>query len=178
MQARLPVLILSLSLLLGSAAAATDAQINAAFQQFQIAQRDDAGVEAALEQFSKLLAAEPGNPLLMVYTGAATALRARAALLPWKKMSHAEDGLAQIDKALQLLQPSHDQVLHRGTPLSLETRFVAANTFLALPSMFNRGPRGTKLLAEIQASPLFAQSPTGFQEAVRACAAKLQKDGK
>lgn len=178
MQARFPVLLLSLALMLGSAAAATDAQIDTAFQQFQLAQRDDAGIEASIEQFSKLLAAEPGNPLLMAYTGAATALRARAALQPWKKMSHAEDGLAQIDKALLLLQPSHDQALHRGTPLSLETRFVAATTFLALPSMFNRGPRGSKLLAEIQASPLFAQSPAGFQEAVRARAAKLPKEGK
>ena len=37
-----------------------------------------------------------------------------------------------------LLQPAHDAPLHRDTPASLETRFVAANTFLGMPSMFNR----------------------------------------
>lgn len=178
MTTKLPALLLSLLTLIGSAQAATEAQFDSAFQQFQIAQRDNAGIEASVEQFSKLLTAEPGNPLLMAYTGAATALRARAAMLPWKKMSHAEDGLAQIDKALQLLQPQHDQQKQRGTALSLETRLVAATTFLALPSMFNRQARGAKLLAEVQASPLFAQSPEGFQAAVRARAEKLAKDAK
>jgi len=178
MKATLPALLLTLLTLAGGAQATSEPQFAAAVQQFQIAQRDDAGIEASVAEFSKLLAAEPGNPLLMVYTGAATAMRARAALLPWKKMSHAEEGLAQIDKALQLLQAQHDQQLQRGTPISLETRFVAATTFLSLPSMFNRGTRGAKLLADVQASPLFAQSPEGFQSAVRERAARLAKDGK
>lgn len=178
MKAKFSALLLALFTMVGSAQAATEEQFSAAFQQFQIAQRDDAGIEASVEQFSKLLAAEPGHPLLMAYTGAATTLRARAAMMPWKKMSHAEDGLAQIDKALQLLQPPHDQQLHRGTAVSLETRFVAANTFLNLPSMFNRHARGAKLLADVQASPLFTQAPAGFQNAVRERAAKLAKEGK
>ncbi|MFH7042912.1 hypothetical protein ABT392_11390 [Paucibacter sp. JuS9] len=178
MKAKLPALLFSLLTLIGSASAATETPFDAAFQQFQIAQRDDAGIEASVEQFTKLLAAEPGSPLLMAYTGAATTLRARAAMMPWKKMSHAEDGLAQIDKALQLLQPQHDQQLHRGTAVSLETRFIAANTFLSLPSMFNRAARGAKLLADVQASPMFAQAPAGFQNAVRERAAKLAKDAK
>ena len=90
-------------------------------------------------------------------------MRARTTLLPWRKMSYAEDGLAQIDKALAMLTPGHDAPLHRGTPASLETRFVAANTFLALPAMFNRHPRGAKLLEDVLESPRFATSPLPFR---------------
>jgi len=139
----------------------------AAIGQFMAAtQGKSEATEASLEQFQALLKAEPGHPLLMSYAGAATTLKARDAWAPWKKMSYAEDGLAQIDKALGLLNPAHDQALYQGTPVSLQTRFVAANTFLGLPDMFNRGPRGRQLLDEIQASPLFGKSPAGFQGAV------------
>jgi hypothetical protein len=106
-------------------------------------------------------------------------MKARSALMPWKKMGYAEDGLAQIDKALQLLQPAHDSLLHRGTPSSLETRFVAATTFLGMPSMFHREQRGAALLEQVLKSPLFAQAPLPFQGAVWMRAAQqAQKDGK
>ena len=81
-------------------------------------------------------------------------------------MSYAEEGLAQIDKALAMLAPAHDQPLHRGTSGSLETRFVAASTFLALPSMFNRQPRGAKLLDDVLKSPQFTSAPLPFRGAV------------
>src|SRR5262245_9203468 len=48
--------------------------------------RDDA-VEPAIDEFGKLSQAEPQDPVLRAYTGAATALRARVALMPWKKMN-------------------------------------------------------------------------------------------
>ena len=78
----------------------------------------------------------------VAYLGAATTLRATTTMLPWKKMSHVEDGLAGLDRALVLLQPQHDVPLPGQVAVSLEPRFTATNTFLALPSMFNRGPRG------------------------------------
>ncbi len=134
--------------------------------------------QASLEQFQALLKAEPGHPLLMSYAGAATTLKARDAWAPWKKMSYAEGGLAQIDKALTLLDPAHDQALYQGTAVSLQTRFVAANTFLGLPDMFNRGPRGRQLLDEIQASPLFGKAPAGFQGAVLMRAARQASQAK
>ena len=126
----------------------------------------DAAVDPAAEQLIKLSQAEPQDPVLRAYAGAATSLRARTMLLPWKKMNAAEDGLALIDKALAQLTPAHDAPLHRGTPASLETRFVAAGTFLAMPSMLNRGPRGAKLLDEVLKSPLLDSAPLGFKVAV------------
>ncbi len=166
----------ALALNAGAGAAVSEPQFQAAFQQFQLAMKgDDGAIEQAAESFGRLAQAEPADPVLLAYAGAATAMKARSALMPWKKMGYAEDGLAQIDKALALLQPAHDQLLHRGTPASLETRFVAANTFLGMPPMFNRQARGAALLEQVLNSPLFAQSPQPFQATVRARAEQLQQ---
>lgn len=127
---------------------------------------DESAIEPAASRFLMLSQAEPQDPVLRAYAGAATAMRARATLLPWKKMGHAEDGLALLDKALALLTPAHDRPLYRGVPASLETRFTAANTFLALPAMFNRQARGTVLLDEVLKSPLFDPAPVGFKATV------------
>jgi hypothetical protein len=169
----LAALALSLSCTVASAAT-TDAQFQLAFQSFQAAQAgDSAAVDRAADQFHDLLKADPGQPMLMAYTGAATALKAKTSLLPWKKIAYAEDGLAMIDKSLALLQPVHDTTLLNRSPVSLQTRFTAASSLLAMPSFFNRGARGAKLLAEVQASPLLAQASPGFQGAVLMSAAKL-----
>ncbi|MEO8296731.1 MAG: hypothetical protein ABI574_02895 [Burkholderiales bacterium] len=150
-----------------SEAAAPAARFQAAFTHFnQAANGDNSSVDPAAEAFTALATQHPGDPVLLAYAGAATAMRARSSWLPWKKLSWAEDGLAQLDKALALLTPASDAPLYRGTPASLETRFVAANTFLALPSMLNRHARGEKLLNEVLGSPLFEAAPLPFKAAV------------
>jgi tetratricopeptide (TPR) repeat protein len=157
----------ALALQAGAHAAVSEPQFLSAFQQFQQAlQGDDGAAEQAADAFGRLVQADPADPVLLAYAGAAQAMKARAALLPWKKMGLAEDGLAQIDKALALLQPAHDTLTHRGTPASLEARFVAATTFLGLPDMFHRQQRGAALLQQVLGSPLLAQAPLGFQGAV------------
>lgn len=157
-------------------AAVSEPQFQAAFQQFQQGLRgDDGAVDQAADSFNRLVQSEPADPVLLAYAGAAQAMKARAALLPWKKMGFAEDGLAQIDKALALLQPAHDTLMHRGTPASLETRFVAATTFLGMPPMFHREQRGQALLQQVLASPLFTQAPAPFQTAVRARAEQARQ---
>lgn len=164
------VAMLGLSLGLPFAApvpAADAASFEAAFSEFQRANSGiDAAIDAAAGRFAVLSAAAAGDPVLLAYSGAATAMRARAAYMPWNKVSLAEDGLAQIDKALALLTPAHDGALYHGTPASLETRFTAANTYLALPSMFKRHARGAKLLDDVLANPLLASAPLAFRGAV------------
>jgi len=153
--------------LVATAPAAPDAQFQPAFQLFSQASAGDASaVDAAAEAFDKLFQAEPDSPVLMAYSGASTAMKARTTMLPWKKMGYAEDGLARIDKALALLTPAHDAIGQHRTPASLETRFVAATTFLSVPDFMHREARGRTLLAEVLASPLFAQAPAGFRSAV------------
>lgn len=151
-----------------------DAAFDAAMARFTQAAAGQAdAIEDSVARLNELLAREPADPLLRAYLGAATSLRATTTWLPWKKMSHAEDGLAQIDKALAMLTPAHDAAQRRGVPVSLETRFVAANTFLGLPGMFNRGDRGRKLLAEVIAHPQLAATPAPFRATVWMRAARL-----
>lgn len=151
-------------LLAVSAHAVPEAQFQSAFEQFQQASSGkDGSIEKTVDAFSTLLVTEPGNPVLMAYTGAATAMKATTTWLPWKKMSYAEDGMALLDKALAMLTPAHNAPLQHNTPAVLEVRFVAANTFLALPGFMNRGARGAKLLNEVLSSPLLAASPLEFR---------------
>jgi len=158
----------------GIAVAAPDAAFDSAFRHFIVASGGDkSAVEPAAEEFDALLRAEPGNPVLMAYAGAAGAMRAGTTMLPWKKMGYAEDGMAQLDKALAMLTPAHDAPVQHGTPGSLEVRFVAANAFLAVPSFMNRGARGAKLLSEVLASPLLEKAPLPFQGNVWMRAAAL-----
>ena len=133
---------------------------------------DRAAIAPALAQFTALLQARPGDPRLMAYAGAATAMQARTTWLPWKKIGYAEDGLALIDRALARLTPAHDAERHHGVPVALETRLTAAATFLALPAMFHRGERGRRLLEQVQRDPALAATPAAFRDAVQRLAAK------
>ena len=55
--------------------AAPEAQFQSAFKHFlQANAGDSAAVEQAAEAFSGLLKSEPTNPVLLAYTGAATAI--------------------------------------------------------------------------------------------------------
>ncbi|MDP1648684.1 MAG: hypothetical protein Q8M01_10865 [Rubrivivax sp.] len=169
--ARRATLAFAAALLLGAHAApafAVDAPAYAAaMAEFGRARTgDEAAIDAAATRLAALSAAEPGDPALRAYAGSATTLRARTTMLPWKKMGHAEDGLALLDKALAQLTPAHDAPLHGGVPASLETRYIAATTFLALPAMFNRRVRGQKLLDDVLKSPLLEGAPLPFKGAV------------
>lgn len=134
---------------------------------------DGAAIERSAAELQHLSEAQAGDPVLRAYAGAAVARLARTTWLPWKKLAFAEEGLALIDKALAQLEPAHDAPLHRGVPAVLDTRFVAATTFLALPAMFNRQERGRKLLAQVLASPLLEAAPLPFRASVWMRAAQL-----
>jgi hypothetical protein len=150
-----------------AATAVPEPQFQAAFQQFvQANAGDSSAIGHAAEAFSGLVRNEPTNPVLLAYAGASTAMRATTTWLPWKKLGFAEDGLAQLDKALGLLTPAHEAPVQNGTPGVLEVKFVAANTFLAVPEFMHRRERGAKLLSEVVASPLLAGAPLGFKGSV------------
>ncbi|MBK6616488.1 hypothetical protein [Ottowia sp.] len=164
---------------LGGAIGATDAQFNAANQVFQRANSGDkSAVDEAVSKFGDLVRAEPTNPVLLVHLGAATSMQARNTMLPWKKISYAEDGMALEDKAIALLTAEHDKQVQNGVPVSLFVRYVTANTFLAVPRFFNRAASGEKLLNEVLASPLFEASPLHFKGNVWVRAAKFATEEK
>lgn len=124
---------------------------------------DSDAVEPALELFRALSESDPGNPLLAAYFGSAQTLRARDAWMPWNKMKYSEQGLDTLDSALRMLRPEHDAQRTRGVPVSVETRLVAARTFLALPKFLNRGEQGRNLVADTIASPVFQSTPQAVQ---------------
>lgn len=146
---------------------------DAAYRTFERANEGDrALIEPAAEEYARLVAQYPSDPLVRVYAGASTAMRAYTTILPWKKIRYVEEGLADIDKALAMLTPAHDPPRPDGTPVALETRFVAASTFLTLPGFFNRGPRGDRMLKDVLASPQFPGAPLTLRSPVWMAAAK------
>lgn len=152
------------------ALAFSEPEFQSAFQQFIAASGSE---EQAAEAFTALLKKEPAHPVLMAYAGAATTKLAGTTMFPWKKMSYAEDGMAMLDKALQLAQAAEPKLLHMGTPFLLEVKFVAANTFLAVPGFMNRAERGNKLLNEVLADAQFEKTAVGFRGTVWMRAANL-----
>lgn len=150
-----------------------EAAAHALFMQAANTQ-DSATINAAAEAYTQLSRQHPDDLVLMAYAGAATALCATTTWLPWRKMRFADDGLALLDKALSRLSPAHQAVAYRATPAVLDVQLTAANTFLALPAMFNRRERGLKLLAQLAANPLLAQAPAAFQAAFRAAQQRAQ----
>ena len=163
----------------GGALAASEAQFREAHEQFMKANGGDKeAVDVAVSKFAELVKAEPANPLLLVYLGTATSMQARNTMVPWKKISFAEDGMAMQDKALGLLTAAQDKELSNGTPVSLVVKFTAANTFLAVPGFFNRGEQGGKLLKEVLSSSMFEAAPLAFKGGVWMRAAKAAVDQK
>lgn len=172
-------LVLSASLMGGLAHAISESQFQPAFATFsKAAEGDTSAIDPAATAFDTLRKAEASNPVLLAYSGAATSMRANTTWLPWKKMSFAEDGLAQLDKALGLLNASHDAPLQQGVPAVLDVKFVAANTFLAVPGFMNRHDRGSRLLADVVNHPLLATSPLPFRGAVWLAAARQAQANK
>ena len=143
------------------AAAGPEEDFDSAVAVFQKA-RAGAGsaTDEAVARFERLATtATPYAPLFLAYLGAAQALQARDAWMPWSKMRAAERGLANIDKALRRLDAGHDALLLRQSPVAAETRLVAATTFVALPALFNRLDDAKTTLRAALASPAYAAAP-------------------
>ncbi len=121
----------------------SDAAFQQARNEFRLA-NDDTQLEKSAANFKRQLQQDPAHPLLMAYSGAATSKLAVTTMLPWKKLSYAEEGLAQIDKALLLLSKEKAEF-----STEIEVKYVAAYTFLAVPEFMNRNTKGQQLLQEI-----------------------------
>jgi hypothetical protein len=158
--------------------AASEAEFVDALKAFQQARSgEDRQIEPAIAAFDALVRAEPQQPAYAAYLGSALALKAREAWMPWNKLKYSEQGLDHIDQALAALKPQHDSQLLRGVPVSMETRLVAASTFLALPDrIFHRRASGKKLVDELLRNPAFAATPAGYREAVQKLAAQTAKE--
>lgn len=176
------ILSLAIALACGSALAASapdNGAFSAARQQFVAGAGGNASArDAAIDSFEKLAAGQPGNPVYLAYHGAGFTLRGRDALMPWDKMKYTEKGADMIEKALSLLAPEHDTVLLDGTPASIETRLVAANTLLALPGFMNRRSGGKRALQAALDSQALAQAPASVRANLFSVAARVAAEEK
>ena len=180
---KIAALAISLCLASGSATAQSPAAAEAPFVNatkiFLQARDGQAGqIAPAIAAFEALARAEPGQPLYAAYLGSAITLQAREAWMPWSKMKYSEQGLDHIDRALAALKPEHERQLLRGVAMGLETRFVAASTFITLPDgIFHRRAAGKKLLDELLRNPALAAAPEPFRSAVQNTTAQAAKAG-
>lgn len=170
------ILAILISLICSTASAAPQevapANFTQARQQFMAA-FEGKGTDAAIDTFHALGASQPGHPLFLAYEGAANALKGRDASMPWDKMKYTEKGADQLEKALALLTPAHDEALFLGSPESIELRLLAANTLLALPDFMNRRSQGKRALEAALASPALALSSAQTRASLFAAAARL-----
>ena len=155
----------------------TEASFIDAVKTFQAARNGKTDeVDHAVAAFDALARTEPRLPLYPAYLGSALVLKGRDAWMPWSKLKYAQQGLDQIDQALAALKPEHDRQLLRGVPVSIETRLVAASTFINMPdSIFHRAAAGKTLIAEVIRDPTFAASPPAFRATGYLTAAKAAR---
>jgi len=151
---------ISFSLVFSAQAALTNQDITI---YNQAATGNEAQVENAYERFNQLIEAEGATPLTLVYLGSSQTLIGRDAWMPWTKMKHVEQGLANIDKGLTLLAaettPLSKQIVYQGLKESFLTRALAATTYSTLPDMFNHFERGYELFLTLLADPEFTTQP-------------------
>jgi hypothetical protein len=123
-------------------------------EQYQLAAGGDTTlVEPVYKQFELLLEQHPNEPLVWVYFGSARTLKGRDTWLPWRKLSHTEQGLDDIqrgmgklaDQPLQLAQQQRVQ----GLPEYHLATALAATNFTSVPDFFNRFERGYDLFLQL-----------------------------
>ncbi len=148
-----------------------------AFSYF-IAPSGKGNEEKSADLFSALLTSHPKNVLLLAYAGAATSRLAVTTIFPWKKMSYAEEGLAMMDKSLQIIKSNEAQGMHASTPVHLEVKWVAVRSFLAMPGFMNRAGKGRQLLNDILEHKQFQETSYSFQSQVWMSAAKVAIESK
>ena len=133
-------------------------------------------VRTALKAFRSLEGRYPHHPVLQAYIGSTLSLRGRdIAARPVNRMREADEGLEVIDHALSQLKKH----LEISIEAELETKLVAAATFIALPELFHRGREGQRLIAEVIAHPQLAHTPTPLRAfAYMSAATAAQKEGR
>jgi len=128
---------------------------------------DKRAVRNAVNRFRSLSRSNPRDPVYLAYYGASITLQGRDATKGFEKKGFTEDGLEKIDRALKLLS----EVKHYPSVRHLDTLLVAANSFVYIPSFFNRYDKGKDLLQEILTHDDFNGMVAGFKAAAYSTAA-------
>ena len=132
---------------------------------------DKGAVRTAVNRFRSLSQSHPKDPVYLAYYGASITLQGRDAANGINKQRLTEDGLDKIDQALKQLYADHNVPSSRR----LDTLLVATNSFIYIPSFFNRYDRGKRLLREVMEHKDFKAMPAGFKAATYFTAALVAR---
>lgn len=100
-----------------------------ALTEFQAARKgNESATKRTYSRLRDLMKKEGESNLLLSFLGSTTAMMARHASLPWKKLSLAKEGSKLMDKAVQ------------NAPKDIMIRLVRAHTYLYFPSNMGKDP--------------------------------------
>lgn len=128
---------------------------------------DKRAVRDATLRFRALSQASPQEAVFLAYLGACTTLQGRDAANNIEKRRLTERGLRDIDRALELARNG------RNPDRYLDALLVAANSYIHIPTFFNRYDEGRDLIEEILAHPSFDAMAGGFRAAAYMTAALI-----
>jgi len=135
---------------------------------------DKRAVRKATNRFRSLSLSHPNEPVFLAYFGACLTLQGRDLQNNIEKKRVTDEGLAKIDRALEM-NPYREA---QGSAMYLDTLLVAANSFIHIPSFFNRYDKGKQLLNEILRHRDFDGMAPGFKAATYMAAALVAQGDK
>lgn len=144
-----------------------DAELRQVYPLYQSAIEGDKSASRDAERaLSELAEHYPNDPVMQLLHGSSQTLRGRDAWLPWNKLSHTEDGLDQMARALRLLTDAHQSHAFEGLPVPTYVRMTAAINFISVPDMFGRFEHGYDLLQQLSNDPDTALLPDTVQATI------------
>lgn len=129
---------------------------------------DKRAVRDATVRFRTLSRAHPQEAVFIAYLGACTTLQGRDGTNNIERRRLTENGLREIDRAVALAAGTE-----RDPVRYLDTLLVAVNSYIHVPSFFNRNDDGRRLVQEILAHPGFEQMAAAFRAAAYMAAALI-----
>lgn len=116
---------------------------------YTAAQGDYSELDAVYEELKQAQEQDPSDAWTLFHYGAVEALKGDDAFLPWSKMRFTENGLARMDKALNMLDQQNWEQHFRGLPQALYMQASAAATFTSVPDFFKVSEQGLALFSDV-----------------------------
>lgn len=122
---------------------------------------DKRAVRDATHRFRSLTLSYPKEPVFLAYLGSCKTLQGRDIPNNIEKKRVTEEGLADIDRALEQISVYKNI----NSARYLDTLLVTANSFIHIPAFFNRYDKGKHFLQQILHHPDFDEMAAGFKAA-------------
>lgn len=120
---------------------------------FALAETDPDTVNDALAAADAFLVDQPGDPVVMSYRGGLLGMKARDAILPWKKIDYAEQSIAVLDEVFQ----QRNGTAFADPASKLTILMVRGIAFANFPSFLGRSDDALQALTEATRHPDFTQ---------------------